>query len=101
MFSIRHSSVETVSCLLSLGADANAKDKKGLTALDYTSEISRKYPTKEARQIERQMRQLSRIVDDLSGALIDTHLPKRVWRRIETRLFDRASRRRWSVATAW
>ena len=34
----------------------------------------------------------------LSGALIDTHLPKRVWRRIETRLFDRAPRRRWATA---
>ena len=34
----------------------------------------------------------------LSGALIDTHLPERVWRRIETRLFDRASRRRWATA---
>ena len=34
----------------------------------------------------------------LSGALIDTHLQERVWRRIETRLFDRASRRRWAIA---
>ncbi|TMA98889.1 MAG: hypothetical protein E6J64_22825, partial [Deltaproteobacteria bacterium] len=37
----------------------------------------------------------------LSGALIDTHLPDRVWRRIETRLFDRAPRRRWATAAGW
>ena len=37
----------------------------------------------------------------LSGALIDTHLPERVWRRIETRLFDRAPRRRWATAAGW
>lgn len=58
IWSIRSNSVENVECMLSLGANVNAKDNNGRTAFDHVNDIWEISPNKAARKIQRQMRKI-------------------------------------------
>jgi ankyrin repeat protein len=58
MYSVRSNSVGTVKCLLSLGANVNVRDQKGLSALDHVNEIWEISPNDAARKLQRRMRKI-------------------------------------------
>ena len=58
MLSVRSTVVDNVECLLSLGANVNAKDNKRLTAFDHVNDIWETSPKDYARKIQRQMRKV-------------------------------------------
>ena len=58
MYSIRGISVDAVKSLLSLGADVNARDRNGMSALDHVNDIWETSPNNAARKIQRRMRKI-------------------------------------------
>lgn len=58
IYSIRCYSFQAVKCLLSLGANASVRDRKGLSALEHADAIGEAPPANASRKIQRRMRKI-------------------------------------------